>query len=102
MTGKTNSKAAREVLPGNKPTNTILIKELTPFNVGGLIALYEHKTFVQSVIWNINAFDQPGVELGKKLSGELYDLFDSQPEQKSLESSTRGLIKFTNDDQKSK
>ena len=100
MTGKTNSKAAREVLPGNKPTNTILIKKLTPCNVGGLIALYEHKTFVQSVIWNINAFDQPGVELGKKLSGELYDLFDSQPEQKSLDSSTRGLIKFTNDQQK--
>ena len=100
MTGKTNSKAAREVLPGNKPTNTILIKKLTPCNVGRLIALYEHKTFVQSVIWNINAFDQPGVELGKKLSGELYDLFDSQPEQKSLDSSTRGLIKFTNDQQK--
>jgi glucose-6-phosphate isomerase len=53
---------------GNKPSNSILIKKLTPYNLGALIAMYEHKTFVQGVIWNIYSFDQFGVELGKELA----------------------------------
>ena len=57
--------------PGNKPSNTLLLKQLSPRNFGALIALYEHKVFVQGSIWNINSFDQWGVELGKKMANEL-------------------------------
>jgi glucose-6-phosphate isomerase len=59
--------------PGNKPSNTLLLKQLSPKNFGALIALYEHKVFVQGSIWNINSFDQWGVELGKKMANELLD-----------------------------
>ncbi|MCF6280425.1 MAG: glucose-6-phosphate isomerase [Flavobacteriaceae bacterium] len=61
-----------KVFEGNKPTNTILIKKLTPRNLGSLIALYEHKIFVQGIIWNIYSFDQFGVELGKELAHKIY------------------------------
>ncbi|MCZ6501962.1 MAG: glucose-6-phosphate isomerase, partial [Gammaproteobacteria bacterium] len=54
--------------PGNKPSNTLLLDELTPYSLGMLIALYEHKVFVQGVVWDINSFDQWGVELGKRLT----------------------------------
>jgi glucose-6-phosphate isomerase len=54
-----------------RPSNTIILDRLDPYHLGMLLALYEHKVFVQSVIWNINPFDQPGVELGKKLAGKL-------------------------------
>ena len=57
-----------KVFPGNKPTNSILFDKLTPRTLGRLIALYEHKIFVQGIIWNINSFDQWGVELGKQLA----------------------------------
>jgi glucose-6-phosphate isomerase len=57
-----------KVFEGNKPTNTILINQLTPRSLGGLIALYEHKIFVQGILWNIYSFDQWGVELGKQLA----------------------------------
>jgi len=56
---------------GNNPSNTIFFEQLTPETLGQLIALYEHKVFVESVVWGINAFDQYGVELGKKLAGEI-------------------------------
>ena len=56
---------------GNNPTNTILIKKLTPESLGGLIAMYEHKIFVQGVIWNIFSYDQWGVELGKQLASKV-------------------------------
>lgn len=82
--------------PGNKPSTTILMKELTPRALGTLIANYEHKVFTQSVIWNINPFDQWGVELGKKLAGQLRQngegglLHDGQ----HFDSSTQGLLNF--------
>jgi len=60
-----------KVFEGNKPTNTLLIKKLTPKNLGSLIALYEHKIFVQGIIWNIFSYDQWGVELGKQLAGTI-------------------------------
>jgi len=60
-----------KVFEGNRPSNTILIKKLNPKNLGSLIAIYEHKTFVQGVIWNINSFDQFGVELGKELANKM-------------------------------
>ena len=62
-----------KVFTGNKPTNTILIEKLTPKSLGSLIALYEHKIFVQGVIWNIFSFDQWGVELGKQLANSILE-----------------------------
>jgi glucose-6-phosphate isomerase len=77
---------------GNRPTNSILIKQITPFNLGRLIALYEHKIFVQGVIWNIYSFDQWGVELGKQLANKILpELAGDQPVS-GHDSSTNGLI----------
>jgi glucose-6-phosphate isomerase len=61
-----------KVFPGNRPSNTIMMERVTPKTLGALIALYEHKVFVQGVIWQLNSFDQWGVELGKKLAVPLY------------------------------
>ncbi len=81
-----------KVFEGNRPTNSILVKEITPFILGELIAMYEHKIFVQGLIWNIYSFDQWGVELGKQLAGKvLPELKDDQPVA-SHDSSTNGLI----------
>lgn len=62
-----------KVIPGNRPSNTIMLDKLTPYSLGALVALYEHKVYVESVIWDINAFDQWGVELGKQLGGEIFE-----------------------------
>jgi glucose-6-phosphate isomerase len=62
-----------KVFEGNKPTNTILINKLTPSSLGSLIAIYEHKIFVQGLIWNIYSYDQWGVELGKQLASKILD-----------------------------
>jgi len=78
---------------GNQPSTTIMFDELTPETLGGLIALYEHKVFVQSVIWEINPFDQWGVEKGKKVASSLLVELDEVKDQ-SLDSSTRGLISY--------
>ena len=77
---------------GNRPTNSILIKELTPYTLGQLIALYEHKIFVQGIIWNINSFDQWGVELGKQLANKILPELEAAGEISSHDSSTNGLI----------
>lgn len=77
---------------GDKPTNTILIKKLTPENLGALIAIYEHKTFVEGYIWNIFSFDQFGVELGKELATKLLDEIENK-QIKSHDSSTLLLLK---------
>ncbi len=69
--GQTQTTARHELYPGNRPSNLIILDRLDPFHLGLLLALFEHKVFVQSVIWNINAFDQPGVELGKRLATKL-------------------------------
>lgn len=83
-----------KVFEGNKPTNSILFKKLTPRVLGSLIAMYEHKIFVQSIIWNINAFDQWGVELGKQLAKTILpELANNEPVH-SHDSSTNGLINF--------
>ena len=79
---------------GNKPSTTILFDQLTPYNLGKLIALYEHKIFVQGCIWNINSYDQWGVELGKELSNEVYENLNSNKTKNNLDSSTNGLINF--------
>ncbi|WP_456373211.1 glucose-6-phosphate isomerase [Thiolapillus sp.] len=86
--------APHKVFPGNKPTNTLVLRQLTPFNLGKLIALYEHKIFVESIIWNINAFDQWGVELGKQLANVIEHELDSAGDCSSHDSSTNGLVNY--------
>lgn len=85
-----------KVFPGNKPTNTILYSKLTPKTLGSLIAMYEHKVFVQGVIWGINSFDQWGVELGKQLSKEILPELGQENNEAicSHDASTNGLINY--------
>jgi glucose-6-phosphate isomerase len=81
-----------KVFAGNKPTNSIIVKQITPFTLGSLIALYEHKIFIQGVIWNIFSFDQWGVELGKQLANKILPELTSNENITSHDSSTNGLI----------
>jgi len=90
---KDNFNIPFKVFEGNKPTNTILIDKLTPKSLGKLIALYEHKIFVQGVIWNIFSYDQFGVELGKKLANTVLDDIQNNSSNKH-DSSTNNLIKY--------
>ena len=83
-----------KVFPGNKPTNTILFSTLNPRNLGRLIALYEHKIFVQGIIWNINSYDQWGVELGKQLAKTVLDELSNNETVTSHDSSTNALINY--------
>jgi glucose-6-phosphate isomerase len=80
------------VFKGNRPTNSILVKKITPRTLGSLIALYEHKIFVQGVIWNIFSFDQWGVELGKQLSSRVLPELRDDQRVTSHDASTNGLI----------
>jgi glucose-6-phosphate isomerase len=84
--------APYKVFKGNKPTNSILVKKITPHTLGSLIALYEHKIFVQGVIWNIFSFDQWGVELGKQLAGRILPELGDDKQVFSHDPSTNGLI----------
>lgn len=92
---------APRVFEGNRPTSTLLLDSLTPRSLGALIALYEHKVFVQSVIWDINAFDQWGVELGKSLAQQLISL-DPAAVKEDYDSSTKGLLQAVKRSQKLK
>jgi glucose-6-phosphate isomerase len=110
MNGKTPDEARRElvasgvpperidallphkVFPGNKPTNSIVFSTLTPRTLGSLIALYEHKIFVQGIVWGINSFDQWGVELGKQLATVILPELDPRTPIGAHDASTRGLI----------
>ncbi|XP_046738974.1 glucose-6-phosphate isomerase [Diprion similis] len=112
MKGKTESEAKEElqkaglspgelsaILPhkvfqGNRPTNSIVVKGVTPFTLGALIAMYEHKVFVQGVIWDINSYDQWGVELGKQLAKAIEPELKNNDTITSHDSSTNGLIAF--------
>ena len=82
-----------KVFKGNKPSNTLLFDKLTPYNLGRLIAIYEHKIFVQGCIWNINSFDQWGVELGKMLSDEVYKKINKN-DRSNIDNSTSGQLDF--------
>ncbi|WP_298526761.1 glucose-6-phosphate isomerase [uncultured Christiangramia sp.] len=82
-----------KVFEGNKPTNTLLVQKLTPESLGKLIAMYEHKIFVQGVIWNIFSYDQWGVELGKQLANKILSDFESNNFE-GHDSSTQNLLKF--------
>jgi glucose-6-phosphate isomerase len=81
-----------KVFQGNRPTNSILVKMITPKVLGSLLAMYEHKIFTQGVIWNIYSFDQWGVELGKQLAGKILPELEDNNEVNSHDSSTNGLI----------
>ena len=83
-----------KVFPGNRPSNVLLFPKLTPEMLGQLVALYEHKVFVQGVIWNINSFDQWGVELGKQLAKAILPDLQQEAEISSHDSSTTELIKL--------
>ena len=84
--------AKHKVMSGNKPSNTLLMNKLTPTTLGALIALYEHKTFVQGAIWQINSFDQWGVELGKQLGNDVLERIGAKEEATQLDSSSNALI----------
>ena len=79
---------------GNQPTNSIVMDKLTPYNLGSIIAMYEHKIFVQGVIWNINSYDQWGVELGKKLAKNVLQELESGEDKFEHDSSTAGLLNW--------
>jgi len=91
MLGNSATDPHRAVI-GNRPSNTLLLRELTPATLGGIIAMYEHKVYVQSVIWGINAFDQWGVEIGKQLSGKIYPALHQQQPCCDFDDATNGLI----------
>jgi glucose-6-phosphate isomerase len=85
--------APHKVFPGNRPSVTLAYRQLDPATLGRIIALYEHRVFVEAAIWGINAFDQWGVELGKELATRLLPAVQGQPVA-GLDSSTSGLVKF--------
>ncbi|MDH3196535.1 MAG: glucose-6-phosphate isomerase, partial [Hyphomicrobiales bacterium] len=89
--------APHKVFPGNRPSNTLVYRRLDPATLGMLIALYEHKIFVQGAIWNINSFDQWGVELGKALATRLLPVVRDTENADGLDSSTRGLVERIRD-----
>lgn len=84
--------APYKVFPGNQPSTTMILPALTPYTLGQLLALFEHKVFCLGVLWNLNAFDQWGVELGKQLASQLTPLLEGQGDATVFDSSTRGLI----------
>ncbi|WP_323148438.1 glucose-6-phosphate isomerase [Pseudomonas oryzihabitans] len=86
--------APHKVIPGNRPSNTLVLERISPRRLGALVALYEHKVFVQSVIWGINCFDQWGVELGKELGKDVYQHIIGRSKGKADDGSTQGLIDY--------
>ena len=87
MQGKKNTQAPHRHFAGNKPCSTLLLKNLDAYHLGLLIALYEHKTSIQGIVWNINSFDQFGVELGKELAQKI-----QESDLGETDSSTSGLF----------
>jgi len=85
---------AHRVFPGNMPSNTLLYRKLTPATLGMLLALYEHKVFVQGVVWGVNSYDQWGVELGKQLAGEILRDLEENRVADGHDSSTNGLLAY--------
>ncbi len=88
----TDALAQHKTFTGNRPTTSIVVQKITPHSLGTLIALYEHKIFVQGIVWNINSFDQWGVELGKQLAQKIQPELESEGPVASHDSSTNGLI----------
>jgi glucose-6-phosphate isomerase len=93
MQGENNSDP-HKYFAGNKPSTTILYSELTPGTLGSLLAMYEHRTFVQGLLWQINSFDQWGVELGKKLAATIYENLSLETTDENMDSSTKNMIEL--------
>ncbi len=97
MTGRAalqdDGASAHRALPGNHPSNMILVDRITPETLGAIIAMYEHKVFCQAMIWHINPFDQWGVELGKEIGDAIFASFDNETDEDRFDPSTRLLIK---------
>jgi glucose-6-phosphate isomerase len=87
------SLAAHKTMPGNHPSNTLLFDEMSPHILGALIALYEHKVLIQGCIWGLNSFDQWGVELGKVLGNDVFDMIEGDMSLDQVDASTAQLIK---------
>jgi glucose-6-phosphate isomerase len=85
--------APHKVFPGNRPSNTLMYPKLTPETLGSLVALYEHKVFVQGVVWDVDSFDQWGVELGKQLAKALLPKVQGTARNEGNDASTKGLLK---------
>jgi glucose-6-phosphate isomerase len=85
--------APHRVFAGNRPSITLAYNQLDPYTLGRLIALYEHRVFVEAAIWGINAFDQWGVELGKELATGLQPVVEGKQGMEGLDASTAGLVK---------
>ena len=90
--GTPESLTPHRVFPGNRPSNSMLVERLTPHSLGTLVALYEHSVFTQGVIWNIDSFDQWGVELGKQLAKVILPELQSEAPVTSHDCSTNGLM----------
>ncbi|KQT37547.1 glucose-6-phosphate isomerase [Methylophilus sp. Leaf414] len=95
-----SGKALEDLLPhkvfeGNRPTTSIMFEQLTPFTLGKLIAMYEHKIFVQGIIWDINSYDQWGVEYGKQIASQILPLLNNNDAITCFDSSTNGLINYS-------
>jgi glucose-6-phosphate isomerase len=90
--GDADAVAPHRVFPGDRPSLTIAYRTLDPFTLGRLIALYEHRVFVEAAVWSINAFDQWGVELGKELAGALLPVVEGRPASAGIDPSTAGLV----------
>ncbi|MDB5561222.1 MAG: Glucose-6-phosphate isomerase, partial [Hyphomicrobiales bacterium] len=86
--------APHKVFTGNRPSNTLFYRQLDPATLGSLVALYEHKVFVQGTIWNINSFDQWGVELGKQLAKAILPAVEGTASSEGHDSSTQGLLAY--------
>jgi glucose-6-phosphate isomerase len=84
--------ATHKTMPGNKPSNTFLFQQLDPHTLGALVALYEHKVFVQGCIWGVNSYDQWGVELGKVLGNQILDKLQTKETEPGFDASTNQLI----------
>ena len=96
--GKSKEEIARlkkyKSFKGNRPSNTIIFKKIDPYALGMLVAMYEHKTFVEGVIWNIDSFDQMGVELGKQMALKILPELQGNPNNDDHDSSTSALIEI--------
>jgi glucose-6-phosphate isomerase len=90
--GASAALAPYRVFPGNQPSTTLVLPRLSPYTLGQLVALYEHKVFCLGVLWNLNSFDQWGVELGKQLAGRLLPLLSGAGDDAAFDASTRGLL----------
>ncbi len=90
--GEIDRLAPHRTFPGDRPSTTILYRKLDPYSLGRLVALFEHKVFVQGIIWNINSFDQWGVELGKQLASSLIPMLKGKDRTDAMDASTAGLI----------